>query len=362
MVALTFAAARSWARFDHYVVHDGYVCPDSGAKVEIYELCDRNPVGQIQARKTEPTYCSLLNLAQKIELKPRPGPGPLLTFSENCENRVMEWCSQFGLLGVLPHAVHMVTLAPRYGPLPDVEGRWVPWQRQYLRVNQEWVRRDLWDVQVGATKEGDVDQWMDKLVPPEEIPKGWPKSEVALQDLTSGKLKKEPLAKTWGKFFPTVPQTERDTYAYPVPNSAEFWNLYAEPIPQFVEAATLFLSAAQGIGRLAEHDLTHDARGQVERAVFTLNSLLSPTGSAAVLSNKDRIEQHWMGPSLLGAFAMMALRDFSEQRLVRTCANAKCRRIFVTKAYQGRYCSDKCRYATQKRRYRDRHKRRMASQ
>ena len=50
----------------------------------------------------------------------------------------------------------------------------------------------------------------------------------------------------------------------------------------------------------------------------------------------------------------MAFLDLTEQRAPRTCVT--CGMLFVTTAYQGTYCSDKCRRTTQKRRYRARKK------
>jgi hypothetical protein len=239
--------------------------------------------------------------------------------------------------------------------MPDVEGRWVPWQRQFFRVNQEWVKTNRLGVRAGTVPRGAAGQWKDKLVPPQELPEEWPKPEVLLQDLTTGGWKREPLAKTWARFFPDVPPSERETYAYPLPGTAEFWRLYAEPVYQFVEVATLLLSAIQGLGRLAEKDHTPEIKSEADRAIWALNTLISPTGPAADLSSGNQIEQRWYSPSLLGAFAMMALRDLSEQRWPRICDN--CDKLFVTKAYQGRYCTDRCRYAAQKRRYRQRQKR-----
>ncbi len=64
------------------------------------------------------------------------------------------------------------------------------------------------------------------------------------------------------------------------------------------------------------------------------------------------LRQEWLSTSLLGSLAMMALLDLTEQRRILTCET--CGGVFVTKAYQARYCTDRCRYTAKKQRHRAR--------
>lgn len=81
-----------------------------------------------------------------------------------------------------------------------------------------------------------------------------------------------------------------------------------------------------------------------------LNNLVSSSSMVLVTDREGSYRQEWRAGSLLGCFAMMALQDLTQQRKVLSCE--KCNRLFVTEAYQARYCSDRCRHTAQKRRYR----------
>jgi hypothetical protein len=346
-------SAGAWGRFDRYIVQDGYIRPAPGARFDVYDPWASYGDTPSDSGAREPPYGSLLMLVQSIELKPRPGPGPLLTLSADSEALVTEWCATHGLLGILPLRAQSVTLAPRYDRLPDLQGHWVPWQHQFLRTHQGWIRTGRWGVRSGSVLQSDGTDRNGALVLSSKVPEQFSEPGVLMQDLRTGAWKTEPLTSTWARFFPDVPDEERETYDYPLPNTESFWHLYAEPVHDFVEAAGLMLRAVQVLGSLGESPTTSGTKGQLgEDPLFTLNLLLGSVGPAAVLSDQGLVDRRWNATSLLGSFAMMALEDLAEQRAPRTCGN--CGKLFVTRAYQGRYCSDTCRGTAQKRRYRER--------
>lgn len=350
MVGPQAIGTRYCVRFDRYVEQAGYIRPAPGSQMEIFDPWDDYVEAGSTPGAQEPPYGSLLNLIQSIQLTPRPGPGRTLTLSADSVKSVTSWCEEHGLFGTLLQRAQMFTLAPRYGPLEDVPDRCAPLLHQYLRTNQGWVTLPRWGVRQGTAGMDSIGT----LVPPDRAPESWPRAEVLIQNLHSGEWTMESLSNIAGRYFPDVPQLERKTYSYPQPGSEEFWRLYAEPVDEFLEAAALLLGIVQDLGKL---DDTADSKTKAQIALVGLNRLLEPISSAAVLSDSAEVVKSWNTPSLLSAFATMILEDLSEQRLPRTCEN--CGKIFVTKAYQGRYCSDKCRYAAQKRRYRDRQKQRM---
>jgi hypothetical protein len=47
----------------------------------------------------------------------------------------------------------------------------------------------------------------------------------------------EPLTDTWARCFPSIRTGQRSTYGYPAPYSDRFWELYAEPVEDFVLVA-----------------------------------------------------------------------------------------------------------------------------
>lgn len=335
-----------WPRFDLYVIEAGTIRPAPDAQAESYDLWADYRETQSVSGTREPPYASLLKLVQSIKFEPRPGPGPLRALSTESEGLVTSWCAGHGLLGILPHRTQMITLAPRYGPLESVTGRFVPCLIQRMRTNKGWKTLKRW----GVRQESASPYCNGDLVDEPQIPKSWPKPEALVEDQRTGEWKTESLSKSWGPFFPGVPHMERNNYPYPSPGSAEFWRFYAEPVDDFVDTAILLLEVIQQLGKAQEQHGTPKGQKKAQTALYGLNRLLGPTGPTASLSDSGEIMEAWHTPSLLGAFAMMVLADLSEQRWPRTCVN--CGKLFVTKAYQGKYCSKTCRYAVQKRTYR----------
>ncbi len=341
----------TWSRFDAYALHEGMIRPGAGARRQDYDPWAEYEADQSASGVQQPPYGPLLDLIQSVELKPRPGPGPLLTLTPESKTRVTEWCAGHGPLGVLLQRVQTVTLAARWRASSEADHRLVPVQQQLIRTNQGWIRTGREGLRVSAQTNGDNSPIAGDLVDPESLPTRWPDPGVLLQDLRQGDWKTEPLSQTWFRFFPDVPWEERETYDYPLPGTDAFWSIYAEPVYHFVEAATLLRAAIHGLcgeeGTIAAED-----QGTRQDAIDRLNRLLGPIGPAAVLAADRHLRQQLGATSLLGAYALMALMDLTGQRPPRICGN--CGKLFMTKAYQGTYCSITCRNTAQKRRYRQR--------
>ncbi len=339
-----------WVRFDRYVVREGMIRPAFGARLHSYDPCAEHEMGRSTSGAQQPPYGALLDLIQSVELKPRPGPGPLVTLTPESETLVCDWCAAHGLLGVLLHRVQTVILAARWHPLPGTEHRLIPVQQQLVRTNQGWIRTGREGRRFPSKVSGDESGAQGALVPPANLPKRWSEPNVLLQDLRTGERKTESLSQTWSRFFPEVPDEEREIHPYPLPGSAAFWLIYGEPVSDFLEAATLLLAPLRALcGH--EETISDEELAATQRAVDGFNRLLGPVSPAAFIGD-GRLQQQWNTASLLGAFAMMALMDLTEKRRPRICSN--CSKLFVTKAHQGTYCSDTCRNTAQKRRHRQR--------
>ena len=185
------------------------------------------------------------------------------------------------------------------------------------------------------------------------MPADWPRPGVVIQDLRVPDWKVEKLSQTWARFFPSVPAAESGTYPYPLPGSEAFWRIYAEPIDDFVAAATLLLTAVKFLGEVGRAgDGRQGDGGEIRGRLDMLHRLLAPVAPAVGVTEDGAFRQEWRASTLLGTYAMMALLDLTEQRRPLVCTI--CGRLFVTKAYQGIYCSATCRQTAQKRRYRAR--------
>src|ERR1051325_5303729 len=101
--------ADVWYRFDHYEIAGDYIRPAPGATLSRYDPWQtfRNPAGKEGVRQP---YHSLLQLPTFDDLE-QPG----LRLENADQARILEWCSQFGLLGMLLHRVEVVVLPAEGG-------------------------------------------------------------------------------------------------------------------------------------------------------------------------------------------------------------------------------------------------------
>ncbi len=348
------AAVGRWWRFEHYEVLDGLIRPAGGASLERYDPWQ--PFREAQARRgPQPPYRSLLNLVQDLTFQSRPGPGALRELTPEGAEKLAEWCASHGLLGVLPHEAVMVSLAASWVPVKLGSTILVARQREYIRTNVGWetYQRERYGAERHAPR--DRPPTPGESIRPEDLRGDWSRPGVIIQPLGSSRYERKPLSETWSRFFPDVPKESAETYRYPAPLSGDFWRHYAEPVEDFVEAAGLLLKAVKGLG--AQKPLTEAEEGDRERlwtGIETLHNLVRTVGPAMVPKSEGSLRQEWASTSLLGSFAMMALLDLTESRKVLTCE--KCGKLFVTRAYQAKYCSSTCRYTAQKRRHRAKRK------
>jgi hypothetical protein len=135
--------------------------------------------------------------------------------------------------------------------------------------------------------------------------------------------------------------------------SEEFWLSYAEPVEDFIEAASLLLSAVTALGTINPHAETDENDlEKIDWGMGVLHSLVRTVGPAVIPKPEGSLRQEWVSTSLLGAFAMMGLLDLTESRRILGCEN--CGTVFVSRSRRAKYCSQKCRLTTQKRRHRAR--------
>lgn len=259
---------------------------------------------------------------------------------------ILAWCQKWGLLGLLPARVLTVVLEPmrtKKNKHPNSPG----FQKVLTRSR---------------------DGWQSKL----RNPPGRP--GVVLQSQNGGNWERQNLDEDWASFFPSVPKRSRTTHQYPLPNTPDFWKIYAEPLEDIREHAISFNAAItrlasrepptdeefalshnrSSIGdedyqKLVGVDLWMDARDK-------LMSAISEVRPSLVVDKANNITQQWVSRSLHGAMAMMALLDLSDSnsRLV-LCEHCS---LVVRKYHpRARFCSEACRKAREVARYRQRRKR-----
>jgi hypothetical protein len=322
--------ADRWYRFDRYEIKGGYICPARGATLTPYEPWDNFLSLSGKAAIKQP-YEPLLQLAQQIELDySAPWPGRL---KDDGEEKVLGWCSRYGLLGTLLHRVETVVLAPKPQVTSISESPSRPRHTctRFVRTNPGWL------------VEGIVPGYRSKTTPGVFL-------RSSLSDLH---LNFERLSETWGSYFPEVPSDERDSYQYPVPFTTDFWKQYAEPLASFVAAAKMLREAVDGIRLVSgRSNLSKEQMRAVVNGDAAINALASPARPLFYHAGKG-YGFGWACHSLLATFSMMVMLDLSSARVLE-CANRTCRRLFVTKTAQAKYCSPTCRGTVQVRKNRRR--------
>lgn len=327
-----------WWRATRYEIAAGAIRPTADAKIETYDPWEIYRKTRAKGFEWTPPYAELTNLG--VDLGVSAG---------DAERRVLEWCQQYGLLGILLHQVRMATLSPRWIELEGEVAILLPQQVQFIRSNTGWGRkrtiiRPAEIVHAPAARRGE-------LVPREIAREPWARVGAIQQDLRSSEISNRSLAESFARFFPDVPADQAEDFAYPAPLSKAFWRTYSEPYAEFLDGLQCFAEALWLLDRHRHADEPHpDDPKRVAKGIALLDALLAPASATIVPTHDRRFRQEWVCGSLLCAFAMMALQDLAEGRHVRACRT--CSRLFVSQHPLALYCSKQCRWKVQKRRQR----------
>jgi len=350
-----------WWKFDGYElftqtteeIEQSYIRPTSTSRVQGYDpwlnyrhaaVDPRDP--DVKRLRYTP-YQGLVDLIEDIDSRPRSKRASLEMDAES-ETRLLQWCSQNGLLGILPHVSRQLTLAPVWKPLVfsghQVEGIVVPNIERYSRTATGWSQgasfhlfgSGIPPVTQQEFQPGDV-------VGSDYLPVEFaPPSAIVQSGLLNIELRQEPLS-TIGRSFPSVPIWEQEKYQYPMPLSPDFWRMYAEPLDDFLEAARALATAIRAMSKTNAERSTERAEG-----AKILTSLIAPVMVSVYLDEEGEPRQQLASPSLLSSYAFMAMLDLT-RGTVYECKNRKCGRIYISDAWQSLYCSKRCKYAEQKR-------------
>jgi hypothetical protein len=351
-----------WWRFAQYEVRDGYIRPVGGAPPRRFdpwaEYLKTRMSRTKDGARPDPPYRSLIALLEKVtpEVTEAQTGRPLGVLSPESATNIARWCKRYGLLGVLTQRLHLVALAPRWrraGHGDEI----LPSQTVHLRANDALqpfrTEETAGPAVVAGGRRCAGDFVSDRDRPPDCLPTG-----VFLNPPTA-EWTQEPLGATWARFFPDVPASECETYPYPTPLTKEFWSQYAEPVGDFLHAASIVRDVVHGLTEFDETLSPREREAKLDQALRTLHELLAPVSPTLSSSPYRAFQQQWVSPSLLGAFAMMLMHDMDGNHQIRRCL--ACNTPIVSKAYQRRYCSKRCRDRLRMRRFRKRQRERAAA-
>ncbi len=147
-----------------------------------------------------------------------------------------------------------------------------------------------------------------------------------------------------GRYFPDVAQEELDQYEYPEPLSEEFWRQYAEPLDDFVAAVERLRHIVEGLALPVKE---RDDDLSFVKAQRELNVVLSGVCPVLVERKSGAFSQRRAAVSLLSHMGLVLLEELTaEGRRPLRCT--RCGALFLSRAYQARFCSQRCRWRAQK--------------
>jgi len=339
-----YRLSTTWCRFSEYRISNDFIVPAENAKLDFYHLGDETSQGLSQD--------SVLTLAADLRAA---STLPLFASDQKSQDLVLKFCSRHGLLGLFAHDVHMIGLAPRWQRSgQDPRSQWLAkTQRRYVRRGASWatevvqlptpLRRPY--PGMANYERPYVPELEDQLV--EHLAQDELFLGPCLQVYDGARVDEKSLAAYANSYFPTIEESELETFPYPEPCTPEFWKQYAEPFDEFVRAVLRFERIVNNKPRTSER--SHSA------ALFRqdkLNVLIN----GVFLSFQDtgrnkRAQMVWHVPSLLGLFALSAAQEFTSARVIANCI--ACQKPIFSDKYQKRYCSKKCRSLIQKRKQRE---------
>ncbi len=343
----------TWFRFQRYELSQGYLRPAKGAALEEYDPWAEytEQVWNRELVEERPPNLTFLEIGARAR---QLGAQAYLSPPDNFIKQICEWCSHWGLLGLLPHQVDRVELA--YEGSEPKNLSFLPQRTVHIRTDWGWDTQKI-------------------CILPNE--RGRTETKVHLRRLDTGWREMEPIQGTipngqepeWCQYFPSIPEAERATYEYPVPMSKVFWGLYQEPLVRFVRVARELSGIVESLSTLrpvkpqmkqrvtsahVSHPVTMSSfhRDQVTANQRDLQHFLACVRPTTVMTDVGDYEFRWLSSSLLGSLALMCLLDLTNTRIGR-CEKQGCGRFFRSNRSEAKYCSSKCKAAEKQRRYRE---------
>jgi len=322
-----------WWRHDDYVLSNGILTPAPGARWQVYD-----PWTEHDPARPAP-YLELSNLCRDLPLGGELA-GPL---DRRQVERVLDWCRRFGLPGTLLHRTEAIFLAQRWQPISLFPGApatpfTIPTQLYYFFDAVRWSANARHSLSV--LRESDLST-PNSLVADADCPADGFPLVALMRPVAGGALKAEPLAHSWGSYFPSVRPLDRATFDYPLPMSDAFVALYAEPLDQFIAAGNAFTEALEALTAPAG-----ETRFSPQDGERVFGSLLADVATTVSRAPDGTLRERSRSRSLIGTLAAMAKEDLLRGN-VRRCP--RCNQLFRSVSYQGRYCSPRCRNTFQKR-------------
>jgi len=316
----------------NYEVRNHLVGPVPGATVLEYDLWTPYAKAKAVGWTIPVPYIAALELAKKVRRNPpiwaKDGNG--LVMQSEQATTLVDFCSNWGLLGVLPSQASEICLAER-------DRRYVKWRGHWTEILR----------QASGTSSIDYIDWEEAMwMAPAQGAAGLAGNPLQLAGNFDSSFavwdqyQDEPIEVLGGCFFPGLPISE-----YPLPGSQPFWQMYNEPVYLIATMLLRFLISVEVLSGISGPASLADRR----IALQFLRILAAEDHADTAICGDDYRDEH-ATPGLLAAFAAMFLRDWKSKRRVVHCET--CGTTFVTSDTRVKFCSERCRKTMLMRRYR----------
>jgi hypothetical protein len=327
-------APSVWWKFDRYEISNGVIRPAATAKLSSWDPWSRfnNVLGHYRTVRT--LWGELAELDRNLSQDPVASGTP----SKENEKKILAWCNECGLLGLLPIRALSIELPPQYissdimvPPLQGIAGVRRALRTRYLPIAGHWLS------QIKPTLEPSTKPTARSARPGMSIFWDWNELEVRVEET----------AHAIRSYYPEQIPVDR----LPCPFSGEFWPLYQEPVQEWAKAVASFVESMELV---SDHAKELREKGKLEnenaaRALWRLK-MLAAREIASFSFGPRLLEEDASSASLLSALARMFLLDIQAGRRLFHCNS--CQRIFVTNELKSKYCQVSCRFVEQGRRQR----------
>lgn len=314
--------AGVWWKFDSYEIKplrykggelpSGYIVPGRNAKLKKYDPWHEWNRNFLPRQDASTPYSELLSMPAMWE------EGKIFVqLTEKGERAILDWCAEYGVLGVFPYRVIEIRLPPKH-MVPEFE--WVPpdtpVQIVFTKVATGWRKRNQY--QLPGARPGAVGVLLDDDPGGDNPPAFRPLDEAL-------------------RFFPTL----KDPSDIPLPLSDEFWACYAEPVADFFTAVRT-LSDASAAARAKSLPRAEVDQIRLGVGLRTLESLLAHQRMGVNWKPRVGFGTRWVSDSLLATIAAMIAEDVRAAGRPLKCR--VCGKIFMSSRPQAAYCSKRCRW------------------
>lgn len=326
-----------WRRFSDYEIINGWIKPRDGARLSVYDPWNGYYLQRFSKTTGHTPWQALYRIGHMASEHFVDGEDAC---SDQVKELILQFCREYGLLGILLHQVHRIVLPPHYSSVSDLLAN--EWQKQGMTYDEAYAKRWI-STNYERNSFGGWSQV--RHIPGEAaeiLPKDLPMPGVLLQPaLDKPQLKVEVIRATWAKYFPSIATTDWETYQTPIPSSDEFWFLYAEPEHVFILTAISVFELCHGL----REDKTK-SRADIVDLLERLSTVTASIRPVYQYINRE-YRQIWKSHSLYATLVMMLGTDLAGHYRLLSCE--ACGYIFPTTHYQAKYCDPKCKDVARKR-------------